>query len=51
MSYINDDGITIHTAEELAGMRVAGRLAAEVLDMIGDHVKAGAGRPTIPRLP
>ncbi len=29
------------TPEEQAGMRVAGRLAGEVLDMIGPHVKAG----------
>ncbi len=34
--------VTIKTPEEQDKMRVAGRLAAEVLDMIGDHVKAGA---------
>lgn len=33
--------ITIHKPEEYAGMRAAGRLAAEVLDMIGGHVQPG----------
>lgn len=33
--------VTIKTAEEIEKMRVAGRLAAEVLEMIGSHVVAG----------
>jgi methionyl aminopeptidase len=33
--------ITIHTPEDFAGMRAAGRLAAETLDMIAPHVKPG----------
>lgn len=33
--------ITIKTPDEIAKMRVAGRLAAEVLEMIGEHVRAG----------
>ena len=33
--------ISIKTAEDIEGMRVAGRLAAEVLDFIAPHVKAG----------
>ena len=33
--------IVIKTPEEIAKMRVAGRLAAEVLEMIGPYVKAG----------
>jgi methionyl aminopeptidase len=33
--------ITIKTPEEIEKMRVAGRLAAEVLEMIEPHVKAG----------
>ena len=33
--------ITIKTAEEIEKMRVAGRLAAEVLNMIGPHVRPG----------
>jgi methionyl aminopeptidase len=34
-------GITIKTPEEIEKMRLAGRLAAEVLEMIGPSVKAG----------
>lgn len=33
--------ITIKTPEEIAKMRVAGQLAADVLEMIAPHVKAG----------
>jgi methionine aminopeptidase type I len=33
--------VTIKTAEEQDKMRIAGRLAADVLDMIDDHVQAG----------
>ena len=33
--------ITIKTTDEVEKMREAGRLAAEVLDMIGSYVKAG----------
>ncbi|HET7359205.1 MAG TPA: type I methionyl aminopeptidase, partial [Rhodanobacteraceae bacterium] len=33
--------VTPKTPEELEGMRVAGRLAAEVLAMLKDHVKPG----------
>lgn len=33
--------VTIKSAEELTKMRVAGKLAAEVLEMIGDYVKPG----------
>ena len=33
--------VTIKTPEEQEKMRVAGRLAAEVLDMIGPHVVPG----------
>lgn len=33
--------VTIKTAEEIEKMRLAGRLAAEVLDMIEEHVKPG----------
>ena len=38
---LTKDGITIHSAEEYEGMRRAGRLAAEILDMIGPHVVPG----------
>ena len=33
--------VTIKTPEEQARMRVAGRLTANVLDMIGDYVRPG----------
>ncbi len=33
--------ITLHAPEDFAGMRRAGRLAAEALDMIGEHVRPG----------
>ncbi|MEL6979687.1 MAG: type I methionyl aminopeptidase [Pseudomonadota bacterium] len=34
-------GVKLHGPEGFAGMRVAGRLAAETLDMIGAHVRPG----------
>src|ERR1700749_4525826 len=42
--------ITIKSAEDIAGMRVAGRLAAEVLDMLAPHVKAGTSPEQLDRL-
>jgi methionyl aminopeptidase len=33
--------VIIKSAEDIAHMRIAGKLAAEVLEMIGDHVKIG----------
>jgi methionyl aminopeptidase len=42
--------ITIKTPEEQDKMRVAGRLAADVLDMIGAHVKAGVSTDTLDRI-
>ena len=33
--------VTLKTAEDIAGMRVAGKLAADVLEMIAEHVKPG----------
>jgi methionyl aminopeptidase len=42
--------ITIKTPEQLAKMRVAGRLASEVLDMIGEHVKPGVTTDDLDRL-
>jgi methionyl aminopeptidase len=38
---LNRDGIQIHTPEEFAGMRASGQLAAQILDMIADHVVPG----------
>lgn len=39
--------ITLHNAEQIAKMRVAGRLAAEVLEMIEPHVKPGVTTNTL----
>ncbi|HAB55043.1 MAG TPA: type I methionyl aminopeptidase, partial [Cellvibrionales bacterium] len=40
----------IKTAVELDKMRVAGRLAAEVLEMIGDHVAPGISTGELDRI-
>jgi methionyl aminopeptidase len=42
--------IKIHTADDFAGMRNAGRLAAEVLDFITPHAEPGATTETLDRL-
>ena len=42
--------ITIHAPEDFAGMRVAGRLAAETLDMITAHVKPGVSTARLDKL-
>ncbi len=42
--------VTIKTPEEQEKMRVAGRLAAEVLDMIGEYVKPGVTTEELDRI-
>lgn len=42
--------VTIKTVEEQQKMRVAGRLAAEVLDMIGEHVRPGISTGELDRI-
>ena len=42
--------ITIKNEEGIAGMRVAGRLAAEVLDLLAPHVKPGATTEAIDKI-
>jgi methionyl aminopeptidase len=42
--------ITIYAPEDFVGMRAAGRLAAETLDMIGEHVCPGVTTGTLDRL-
>jgi methionyl aminopeptidase len=42
--------ISIKTAEDVQGMRVAGRLASEVLDMLGPLVKPGITTGEIDRI-
>ncbi len=43
-------GIVIKTAEDIEGMRLAGRLAAEVLDFIAQHIKPGVSTGELDRL-
>jgi methionyl aminopeptidase len=42
--------ITVKTAEEIEKMRVAGRLAAEVLEMVGPHVRPGVTTEELDRI-
>lgn len=42
--------ISIKTAEDISGMRLAGRLASEVLDYITPHIKAGVTTGELDRL-
>ncbi len=42
--------ITIHAPEDFIGMRAAGRLAAEVLDMITAHVVPGVSTDELDRI-
>ncbi|HXZ53799.1 MAG TPA: type I methionyl aminopeptidase [Burkholderiales bacterium] len=42
--------VTIKTPEEIASMRIAGRLAAEVLDFVAPHVRAGVTTAELDRL-
>ncbi len=47
---LTKDGIRIHEAADFAGMHAAGRLAAEILDRIADHVTVGQNTGEIDRL-
>ena len=42
--------VTIKSPEEIEKMRVAGRLAAEVLEMIGAHVRPGVTTEELDRI-
>jgi len=42
--------VTVKSAAEQDAMRVAGRLAAEVLDMIGEHVVPGVSTEELDRI-
>lgn len=42
--------VTIKTADEIEKMRVAGRLAAKTLEMIGEHVRAGISTGELDRI-
>ena len=45
-----DQEITLKTPDEIAKMRVAGKLAADVLDMIGEYVKPGVTTDELDRI-
>lgn len=42
--------VTIKTPEDIAAMRIVGRLAAEVLEMIGEHVQPGVTTGELDRI-
>jgi len=42
--------VTIKTAEDIERMRVAGRLASQVLEMIGEHVRPGVTTEELDRI-
>lgn len=42
--------ITLKTSEQIEQMRVAGRLAGEVLEMIGEHVRPGVSTEELDRI-
>ncbi|MEI6835089.1 MAG: type I methionyl aminopeptidase, partial [bacterium] len=42
--------ISIKTAEDIEGMRIAGKLAAEVLDFIAPHVRPGISTGELDKL-
>jgi len=48
--YFTGMNVTIKTAEEIEKMRVAGRLAAEALEMIGEYVKPGVTTGELDRI-
>ena len=43
-------GVTLKSASEIAKMRVAGRLAAQVLEMIQEHVQPGITTDELDRI-
>ena len=49
-SKFTSDGIELHTAEDFESMRAAGRLAAETLDMITQHVVPGVTTEALDKL-
>ena len=42
--------VTLKTPEDIAKMRIAGKLAAEVLEMIAEHVKPGVTTEELDRI-
>lgn len=50
MTQTNKNGINIHSESDFAAMRKAGKLAAEVLDFITEHVKPGVSTNHLDKL-
>ncbi|MDJ0683614.1 MAG: type I methionyl aminopeptidase [Alphaproteobacteria bacterium] len=50
MNYVPTPKVKLHGPEDFAGMRVAGRLAAEVLDFITPHVVPGVSTGALDKL-
>jgi methionyl aminopeptidase len=50
MSDNNADKVIIKTPEQLAGMRIAGKCAADVLMMLSEHVRVGVTTDTLDKL-
>lgn len=50
MSDNNADNVIIKTPEQLSGMRIAGKLAADVLVMLTQHVRVGVSTDTLDKL-
>jgi methionyl aminopeptidase len=50
MSNNNADKVIIKTPEQIAGMRIAGKLAADVLVMLTEHVRVGVTTDELDRL-
>ena len=42
--------VTLKTPEDIAKMRIAGKLAADVLEMIAEHVKPGVTTEELDRI-
>ncbi|WP_273009731.1 M24 family metallopeptidase, partial [Spongiibacter tropicus] len=42
--------VSIKTPEEIAAMRVAGRLASDVLEMISEHVRPGVSTAELDKI-
>lgn len=49
-AHLTKDGIRLYAAEDFDGMRGAGRLAAEILDKIAEHVRPGVTTRELDRL-
>jgi methionyl aminopeptidase len=47
---VEASSVSLHTQADFAGMRVAGRLAADTLDMIAEHIQPGITTAELDRI-